>query len=299
MSKLVKIVTMPYIRSSRSGQTAVFVFILLLVGLTIGISLSSRTIVDLKGSSTSDLSSRAFSAAEAGVEEALRQDLNSISDGSAHPGAFAANQSNFSYTVTKSTSFVQTIQRDNAVQVGLSDASGNPYAGGVLTIYWVKTTDAVENANGNRPSLELTLVKNNSGTYSIKKYAVNAEVKGNNLTEPGSADGAAVNSAGNYSGISVFDSGSYTNLVTLRLVASDKAVALRIRALYNKASVYLIHNSITDTDGSNLPTQSYVIKSQGVAGTSTRVVQVVRTIPALPALFDYVLFNGSTNSLSK
>ena len=46
------------------GQTAVFVFILLLVGLTIGLSLSSRTVKDLQGSVGSDLSSRAFAAAE-------------------------------------------------------------------------------------------------------------------------------------------------------------------------------------------------------------------------------------------
>src|SRR2546429_4522087 len=60
---------------NQSGQTAIFVFVLLLVGLTIGLSLAGRTFRDFQSSGSSDFSSRAFSAAEAGGEGGLRQDL--------------------------------------------------------------------------------------------------------------------------------------------------------------------------------------------------------------------------------
>src|SRR4029077_12199212 len=86
--------------AGRSGQTAIFIFVLLLVGMTIAISVAGRTIRDFKSSGSSDFSSRAFSAAEAGAEEALRQDLTSVTTGTYvnSPSGFGtANKSNFKY----------------------------------------------------------------------------------------------------------------------------------------------------------------------------------------------------------
>lgn len=277
---------------SQSGQTAVFVFILLVVGLTIGLSLSTRTIKDLQSSSGSDLSSRAFSAAEAGVEEALRQNLSSIATGTfSAPTKFPTdNQSTYSYRVAKSASFTQTITQDTSVQLNLKNEDGSLFTGS-LQIFWTKVADTVENSTGSRPSLEITLVKNVGGTYSLTKYAVNSETRSNSFQNPdGSTSGAVVNALPNYTSGQVGDP-NFANLATVTIAVSDKVEAVRIRPLYNKATV--------SARGTNLPAQSFVITSQGVAGTSTRVVEVTRTIPALPAIFDYVLFNGSNLPLTK
>lgn len=277
---------------SRSGQTAVFVFILLVVGLTIGLSLSSRTIRDLQGSTGSDLSSRAFAAAEAGVEDALRQNLGNIATGQyTAPARFPTdNQSTYSYKVDKSPSFNQVVSADTAVQLNLKADNGSLFTGN-LQIYWVKVSDSVENASGSRPSLEITLVKNNAGTYSLTKYAVNADTRSNNFQNPdGTTQGPVTNSLPNYTS-GQGGNQTYANLATVAISSSDKAEAVRIRPLYNKSSI--------TAQGSGLPAQSYVITSQGIAGTSTRVVQVTRSIPALPAIFDYVLFNGSSLPLTK
>lgn len=282
-----------YLPSSTKGQTAVFVFILLLIGLTIGLSLSTRTVKDLQSSAGSDLSSRAFAAAEGGVEEALRQDLATISTGEfSAPATFPTdNKTTYSYKVAKTSSFSQTISRDNTVQLRLKNDDGT-YFSGSLQIYWLKTTDTVENSAGSRPSLELTFIKNSGGTYTLTKYAVNAEPKSNNFHNPdGSTQAPVTNSLPNYVTGQAGDA-TYTNLATIAISPSDRYDAIRIRPLYNKGSVAV--------KGTGLPSSSYVITSQGVAGAAvTRVVQVTRTIPALPAIFDYVLFNGSTTPISK
>ena len=55
-----------------SGQVVLIIVLLTMVGLTIGLSLISRTVTDVRISSQIEQSSRAFSAAEAGVETALK-----------------------------------------------------------------------------------------------------------------------------------------------------------------------------------------------------------------------------------
>src|SRR4051812_32744238 len=69
-------------KSSSSGQILVLVLLVVLVGLTVGLSIASRTLSTLKSSGDLDQSNRAFSAAEAGVEKALA----TIKSGSACSG---------------------------------------------------------------------------------------------------------------------------------------------------------------------------------------------------------------------
>ncbi len=279
--------------ASQSSQTAVFVFILLIIGLTIGLSLSTRTIRDLQGSSGSDLSSRAFAAAEGGVEDALRQDLSTIDNGTyTAPAKFLAdNGSTYSYKVVATSEFSSTVPEDETVQLTLKDNSGNDYTG-KLNIFWVRKLDQTENSSGSRPSLELTFVQNNGGSFSLVDYAVNAETRNNNFQNPdGSTVGMVTNLLPSY-GNGQNDNRTYTNELKINIPSGSKFEALRLRPLYNKAAL--------DVIGSGLPPNSYQITSQGVAGSSvTRVVQVTRTFPALPSIFDYVLFNGSTIPISK
>ncbi len=60
------------------GQTLVIMMLILVVVLTIGLSAVGRTITNVKETSTQERSTRAFSAAEAGVESTLRQDLSAL-----------------------------------------------------------------------------------------------------------------------------------------------------------------------------------------------------------------------------
>lgn len=59
-------------KNHESGQVVLILVLITVVGITIGLSLISRTITDVKISSQLEESNRAFSAAEAGIETALR-----------------------------------------------------------------------------------------------------------------------------------------------------------------------------------------------------------------------------------
>src|SRR3989338_5751978 len=61
-----------FIKRFDEGQIVLILVLITVVGLTIGLSLISRTITDIRISSQIEQSSRAFSAAEAGIETALR-----------------------------------------------------------------------------------------------------------------------------------------------------------------------------------------------------------------------------------
>ena len=73
--------------------------------------------------------------------------------------------------------------------------------------------------------------------------------------------------------------------------------ALRLRLLYNDIPQLLGAQpyGVSDT----FPVQGRLISSTGNAGEVYRKVEVLESFPALPPIFDYVLFNGSSNSLSK
>src|SRR3990167_1792944 len=58
---------------SQSGQILIIFLLILVIGLAIILSIASRAITDLRVSTTSEESSRAYFAAEAGVEEALKR----------------------------------------------------------------------------------------------------------------------------------------------------------------------------------------------------------------------------------
>ena len=60
----------------RSGQVAMVVILVVLVGLTIGVAVLGRSVTNVGISLQEEERARSFSAAEAGVEDALRQDLS-------------------------------------------------------------------------------------------------------------------------------------------------------------------------------------------------------------------------------
>src|SRR3989304_631033 len=80
-------------KNKEKGQILILFLLVLVVGLAIVLSVASRTITDIRTTTTSDESNRAYFAAEAGIEEALQQ-LEST--GSIPGGSF---QTNFSATV--------------------------------------------------------------------------------------------------------------------------------------------------------------------------------------------------------
>lgn len=226
-----------------SGQAAIFVLLVMLLGLTVGLSVMSRTLQDLKSTTTSDQSSRAFSAAEAGIETAL----TNLTSGSTTVNGVTVNYN----VVATSDTYTATIPKDEVGQIELTSPTQ-------VIVSWT-----------NSAALELNFYTYNAGseTYGVTKYALNpyGETIDNSFStsNPGPV--------------------GYKSTITIPAVADSKL--LRIKPIYSGATV-----QVTGTFGP----QKYTITSTGsTTDGTTRKVQVDKSKPALPPLFDYVLFGGS------
>lgn len=78
-------------RNKKSGQIALIVLLIMVTLLTVVLSLISDSVTDVKISQDEKEAMRAFSAAEAGIEEALRQDLGSWTPQSLNVDGVIAN----------------------------------------------------------------------------------------------------------------------------------------------------------------------------------------------------------------
>lgn len=235
---------------------AVFVLLVMLLGMSVGLSVMSRSLQDLKSTTTSDQSSRAFSAAEAGLEVALATDLSATS------GNVTINNVNVHYDVVATpNTFTATITKDDVGQIELA-GNTNP-----ITISWGDAGSGCNLADNGDPAMELNLYTYNVGSqvYGLKKYAYNPyNCSGNDFSVAGAGSG--------------FRS-------TVTITPSADAKLLRLKPIYNNATV-----QVTGTFGP----QTYQITSKGTTTTGVaRAVQIYKTKPALPPLFDYVLFGGS------
>lgn len=87
----------------------------------------------------------------------------------------------------------------------------------------------------------------------------------------------------------VFESGiTYMNKVSIT-IDPTKDIMLRVRPIYNSASIRAKSGTAED-----LPIQQHEFQSgaQVTGAGESRALQVVRTVPQLPSIFDYVLFSG-------
>jgi len=103
------------------GQAVLIVLLIMVVALTVGISISTRSTKDIRQSTRTEESQRAFSAAEAGLEAALVATDGSISQN------LSSTDQEIKYTANKAyygsgTEFIfpEYVERDDTSRYGLS-----------------------------------------------------------------------------------------------------------------------------------------------------------------------------------
>src|SRR5690349_3201017 len=79
-------------KNHERGQILLIVVLVMTVALTIGLSVATRTINNIRTSTDEENSQRAFSAAEAGIEQALQ-------NSTASSGTFANNTSSYQTSI--------------------------------------------------------------------------------------------------------------------------------------------------------------------------------------------------------
>lgn len=276
--------------SNQSGQIVVILLLIMLVGVTIGLSITTRTLQQMKVATVSEQSSRAYTAAEAAIEEALRQELAGGMTGSVSLGP---SISEARYEVEETPEFSLTVQKDEVAQANLED-----FTGSAIDVYWVSESDPNENTSEppGRASLELTFIKNDGGDYSVIRFAVNADARSasNGFTDPGGSD---ISGGVNLSRSDIVNCGlpssGYCNKAAITGL-SDIEI-LRVKPFYNRATI-LVESSPPGL----LSSQLFTISGEATTRSDvTRKVEVTKAPPALPPIFDYVIFDGSGNALRK
>jgi len=275
-------------RQLQAGQILLIAILVIIVALTIGLSLASRSIISLKSSTEEAESQKALAAAEAGIERAI-QGNSPVNISTVYLG----NNSNYSAQVIPGDSHNILINGGNMIPkdegadvwVVAHDSNNNPtYTSGLflpaslpnVNVHWGSTS---ENCTTNLPAaIEIIVVSRNSST-DIKSYRYVYDpcysLRGNHFS---SADSVNYSIAGkNF---------TYRTSASNPLASGiNNIVFMRVIPIY-KNSVIGVSSPIK-----SLPAQGYLISSTGTSGQANRKLTVFKGYPQtyLPYL-SYGLF---------
>jgi type II secretory pathway pseudopilin PulG len=275
-----------------SGQALLIVLLIMAVALTVGLAVTSRTVTDIEISEQTEEASRAFSAAEAGIEEAL------VGVGTAFGGEFEEGEVKYAtqkdFLGTSNQYLLPEASREDEVRtLWLAEYPDTQnYTGDSLILYWGNADSTDE------PALEATVYYKTGGNYKVIRYALDpiSRTPDNSFCQPEEIGEescelvSAFEKEGNYP----IEGKTARYKATLDLSPASAGILLfaRLRLLYTDESDQVL-GAETEAASLNFPSQGVKISSVGTAGGSTRKVEVVRMHPAPPGIFDFLLYSES------
>lgn len=271
----------------QEGQILLITLMVLVVAMVIGLSIATRTITTIRMASQQDNSSRAFSAAEAGIEQALTSVNSTVN------GTFTTNNSTYSTTKAPQQgpnlliNNADLIQKDDSADIWLSTYPdySNPWGtptSATLTIYWGNSIDncTPSESTNTMAALEIAVISGTKAAPVLNTYAYdpcadrrNPSVNSrNHFTAPGG--GTTITQGG------ISKTFSYSAPITV-----SSGLLARVIPLY--AGTYIgVTGSIA------IPSQGTLITSTGISGGTQRKVVSFRGFPKAPAeLFPYLIFS--------
>lgn len=254
------------------GQALLIVVLVMVISLTVGLSIASKSITSLRTSTEEANSQKALAAAEAGIEQALKSNVP-IADGS------FANKTTYSTSVTPllGTSFLlnagNSILQDDGIDIWLSDYSPdssliyrNPWSGD-LTITWGTNSNGCSNA-----ALEIAVITGSKASPILTRYSLDPCIARSNVN---SFDFAPV----------VTRSISGKTLYHQKTISVSSGLIARVIPFYANAIIGVVGSPA-------LPSQGSVVTSTGTSGETQRRVNVFQGYPEIPSeYFPYNLFS--------
>jgi len=274
-----------------SGQTLLIILLIAAVILTVGLAIVSYSITDIKISQQEEESARAFSAAEAGIEESLKVgSATNVTVGNITAQVSEVIQGggkDFDFGGLKFASGELT----NVWLIGhTSEGELNPaqkFGGSQIKICWGESSMV---SDANPPAMEVSLIYEDvTGLYKFIRDGF--DPKNGRTTGFGNVDSSSGTNCGNLA----FAKDINLTSGAFLLPAGATPYLLRLKLLYNTNDA----QSIAVSADSNLPNQGKCYDSAATISTSniTRKVRQCQFFEAPPAIFDYVLF--STGDLTK
>lgn len=271
-------------RYRQSGQVLLITILILTVATTIALSLIGRATLDFSMSNQLEESTRAFNAAEAGIEAALKSGMGgSVTIGSGTSYAVSVN------TVGGSTGVYQMMHKTTRGATDMlwlvehnSDGSVNEtpvYTRTSLDVCWSQPS-------GSNPVAALIIgvlyKEGTDGSYKLVKVAADPDAasRANNFD-------AGVGTGGCGNANTYVTTVNFTTLgLTLSGAAADTLLGLRLRPEYADTTISV------NAGAQALPTQGKSIQSVGTTGNGvTRKVIVYQSYRAPSSIFDSVIYS--------
>lgn len=287
---------------SQSGQVIVILLLLMLVALSIGLAVTQRSVTDVTTSTQTEQSSRAFSAAEAGLEKALS---GSITEGSFSLDNSASSNIQASVWLPEPSSGAAIeyppIGRETTAQIWFTDPAtpAITYTENQFYIYFGNESTA------DKPAVEVEIVMETNNNFYTKTYYLDsdpARVSSNNFSPvPGcgskNLDKSILGNdhkffcsylVGPIPNVSPLGGNCYSQSPACKLILA------RIRLLYSSENHKI---ALAPFGTGQLPQQVQIYNSTGIAGQSQKQIQAFRVKDVVPPWFNFAVF--SINEIRK
>lgn len=305
------------------GQVLIILILVTLVALTVGLAITQRSVTDISISTKTEQSSRAFSAAEAGIEKAIEYDQNPAILLPTDMPLDLGNES--SVLVSPSGGLPLPTQALEYPKMGKSEFAhfwlANP-EGNLLNpsdTYFNRTKLSVYFGNSpsdpsDLPAIEVNVVSLIAGEFRSTRFFYDS-----NVSRSGRAG-----SKNNTNGFDNRDSGTvfcddplktdaYTSFSRKTDGTKDrhflcradvspvagKPVLARVRVLYStKKQAVALGPPMPECENQtiqacNLPPVAALYTSTGTSGQTQRRLKVLRVKNVVPFYFDYAIFSDS------
>lgn len=284
--------------TSDAGQALLIILLVMAVVLTIALSIASRSITDITLSQKEEESARAFSAAEAGIEQALvgGAATGTLSAGGQYSVASASLAAGGELVLPQllnsgEVAPVWFVAHDDNGNIVCS--TGKPcFTGDKIKICW--GASGTRSDTDTTPALEVSVFyTQGSGESASAKIARGAYDP--NLSRSGTNKFSASDSGGSCSiGLTAFAFNKTVDFASLGVIIRPDASQLkgpqfaRLRILYNTDQAHPVGVS----SANSFPNQGTKIQSTGTVGDITRRIEFSKLFSDLPPIFDSAIFSG-------
>ncbi|MBI5044478.1 MAG: hypothetical protein HZC02_00990 [Candidatus Levybacteria bacterium] len=249
----------------QKGQILLIVILVMVVTLTVGLSVVSRSITTLRITKEDETSQRAFSAAEAGIEKIINSSNSSVTGSLTNDASYTTSKSTISGSYLPING-LNAVPKNDGADVWLSTYPNyaSPYTG-TVTIYWGQNNEVCSGSSSNtQAALEVVVL---SG-------AVSSPVSTHYSLDPCPSRAAVNNFTTNFSSGSV-NGKTYPHTYAISVT---NGLLMRIIPIY-ASSIIAVNGSVA------LPSQGESITSTGTSGETVRKIIVTKGYPRLPVEF--------------
>lgn len=301
-------------KMNQQGQIILVLLLTMLVALSIGLVVTTRSISDVKSSTQTEQAARAFSAAEAGIEEAAQRGLVGTYDISPLDNdALAKVDTKFLPDTSTADYAIEypPIGREVIAQFWLANPDLDPDTGNG---YYINTNVVAYFGNqtgfssdDEKPALALTFVNYQpiARTYSsykvyldsvVARASVNSFTNANCVTPPGAINTTMSQASQFLCSANVAVKKDKTGVLDCTSGNDCVPVLVRARVLYSSEDQKIALKPVAPCpNGSNptcFPPQVSLFKSTGTSGQSQKTILVFRLKKVVPPWFDYAIFSA-------